>query len=180
MKALVIYSGSRAPDYTNNLANIEKIEYEHLKEFPKNPPSANNIYEVVIAHHCLPMIEAGDVLKFATKMASLVRIGGELWLITPCFEWCAQQAEQDKPNPLIHVVLFGSKEEPHRSAYTLYWLRSIIEGIGMIPYAATQEVYTIHMGDKSAQLLQNHVIGHKIKEVKLADNPADALVIAHK
>jgi hypothetical protein len=176
MNALVIYSGAKAPNYKENLQGIDEIDYIHLKDYPA--PSTQDSYNVVIAHHCLPLIEASEVIKFVSNIAGRVKIGGELWLITPCFEAIAAQVDESQPSPLLHVILFGSQEEHHRSAYTLYWLRGLIEAVGMVPYAATQEVYTMHMKDKQHQLLQNHVIGHKIQEVKYADDPASAIVIA--
>ncbi|HOD52893.1 MAG TPA: hypothetical protein PKJ08_00060 [Candidatus Cloacimonadota bacterium] len=174
--ALVIYAGAKAPNYQPNLQGIDDIEYIHYSDYPA--PSTQDSYNLVIAHHCLPLVEANDVLKFVIELAGRVKLAGELWLITPSLEMIMNEIEKNQPNRIFHTLLFGSKNEHHRSAYTLYWLRGLVESAGMVIYAATQEVYTLHMNGKEYMMLQNHVIGHKIQEMKYADEPAVAIITA--
>ena len=114
-------------------------------------------YDIVFCPQALQLVEAERVPEVLRNMAQALVDGGELWLFTPSLEWAAQQAQAREPHPLLNLYLFGGKVH-HRCTFTLMWLRILVEQSGLITRKAFQGPYTVKVGDRNLEMLQNCVI----------------------
>jgi hypothetical protein len=110
------------------------------------------------------------------KMASMLKLKGELYLVVPSFEWAAQQVASPEPHPLIHIMTCGTDKIPHRSVLTLQWLRLLAQQAHLAIAHATPEIYKITIEKDSYEMVRNVVIGWKYDEFDPASaigNPGD-------
>jgi len=135
---------------------VDQLITEFVAEFTADYHLIQPKYDIIFCAHAMPLVEAGVVPKTIRAMACALKDKGELWLITPSFEWAAAQVSQAKPSPVMFPMLFG---HANRSAYTLAWLRALVEEAGLIPRKCYQGTYALHLGDKEYTILQNVVIG---------------------
>ena len=137
-------------------AEVEQVDIFNLLTL--EPGSADLVY----CAFALPVVPAGEVPRTIQQMTAVLADRGELWLVTPALEWCAQQILSDNPNPAVHTALFGERDKPYRCGFTLAWLRALIEEAGLIPRKMTQGVYAMQIGEHGTQLPCNIAIGWKV------------------
>jgi hypothetical protein len=143
-------------------AQIDTIAIKELLAYPEG------VYDAIYCHNCLPVVENVDVIDTVKKMVSLLREDGELWLVTPSLEWCAQRILDAKPDRLAMLFLFGS-DVHFRTGYTLRWLRNLIEASGIITRMATQEALEVFVNDQKTIVPVNTIVGikHDIEKDKI-------------
>lgn len=129
-------------------------------------------YDIVFCWHAMQSVPGHIAPVIVQHMVDLVNVHGELWLITPDFEWVAQQMESDNPSPITMQVLFGDDDHHYRSAYSLVFLRALVEECrGMIVRIATHDTYAIEVtGGRKVQAVQNRVVALKVTDDDSADN----------
>lgn len=121
-------------------------------------------YDIIAAIMCLQCLGAHEVLDFINMIPSKLNMKGEFIAVVPSFEWAAAQANTPQPHPLIHQLTLGTPKAPHRSIFTLAWLRSLIEYSHLYIRYATEEAYQVTIDDQKFTLVRNAVIGWKNDE----------------
>lgn len=172
MKTLVIYAGEHAPDLSQTLppgTEIATVDVHTYKTYLKNDLEKK---DVIIAFHSLQKCEAQEVPAVINKMVKDLAIKGELWVYVPSFEWATAQTADNTPSPAFHSMLFGEKENPNRSTFTILWLRSLMEFSGLVIRNARHEPIMLKNGTAEIPALMNIVIGCKYEEPQ---TPEEAL-----
>ncbi len=125
------------------------------------PEETHGRFDVVFLSHVLEHIDRTKVYDTMTYLKSALKDGGELWIIVPALEWVGQELRKDRPSPVTLAALYGSQTNEwqfHKSGYTLYHLRQLIEKVGMIPRQAYQGPFTVTMNKKDYPAVQNIVV----------------------
>lgn len=126
------------------------------------PTELQGSFDVVYASHVLEHIARLDILPTIDNMASGLRNMGELWVMVPSLEWAASEVLKDQPSPVVQAVIFGSQNNEfqyHKTGYTLYALRGLLQRAGLIIRQAYQGVFFIEMESAVYAARQNIVVG---------------------
>jgi len=173
LKALVVYFEYEFPDPKNviqkglPITKYDQIDIRKLDEIKEK-------YDIIAAVNSLQCVKANEVPATIQKMASLLNLKGELWVAVPSFEWAAAQVNAVAPDPMIHLMVCGSDNAPHRAIFTLQWLRLLMEQTHLTTQRAMPEQYQIPIGKEKVNVVRNMVIGKKYDEFDAAsaiDNP---------
>lgn len=121
-------------------------------------------YDLIAAVMSLQCLTPHVVPATIDKMASLLNLKGELYVVTPSFEWAAEQVNAQAPHPLIHMMMCGTEKVPNRCVFTLAWIRQLVQQSNLVIRYATQEAYQVQLGDNKETLVRNLVIGWKYDE----------------
>lgn len=119
-------------------------------------------YDVIYCSNSLQGVEAKEVTRYLRVFCEQLNDRGELWVITPSLEWAANEALNKEPNPVLNYVLYGPKEYPTRTGFTLALLRNLIEDAGLIARKAYQEQVLMQTSKGDIIVPQNVVIGWKV------------------
>ena len=125
------------------------------------PEELHNRFDIVFASHVLEHVERHRVPETVGHLKSALRDGGELWLLVPSLEWVANELRKDQPSPATIAAIYGMQSNPyqyHKSGFTLFMLRKIIERVGLIPRRAYQGPLTITLNGKPYDALQNILV----------------------
>ena len=136
---------------------IGEVRQEDLR----NIDQIKEKFDIIAAVACLQCMEPSKVPTTVEKLASMLNLKGELYITTPSFEWAAEQINNPEPHPLIHMVMCGTEKIPHRSVFTLLWLRQIIQQAHLVPRYATPELYQLTVNGQPMEMVRNYVIGWK-------------------
>lgn len=105
------------------------------------------------ALECIPREQVVDTLA---KLGPILAELGELHVRVPSLEWaCKEIASVDSPNALAYRWLYGTTDRPHRSGFTLLWLRLAMLNAGYNVRKATQLVVRVATHDA----LENYAYG---------------------
>lgn len=160
----VAVSGQQFPD-----AEIEVVSWDN---FEKWYDSNTKEYDVVVAGHILQLVERKKMPEFAKRLRTLVRDMGEIHIYVPDLDWAARMLIVNKPSPLIQFAIYGSEKYPHRSGFTLLWLRRLVEGADIIVRHATMSAFSVMVGDEAEMIPQLVILG--VRNDALID-PATAI-----
>lgn len=130
--------------------------------------SVKGKYDIIASVMSLQCIRPRDVPVTIEKMAALLKLKGELYVVTPSFEWAAEQVMAQAPHPLIHMMMCGTEKIPNRCVFTLAWVRQLIQQANLVVRYATQEAYQVAIDDMKQTLVRNIVIGWKYDEFNAA------------
>ncbi len=166
MKVLQVY-GSEPMDVSALISGAETtdVKIEKLMDVEER-------YDIVFSWHSMQTVPAQLAPTIVQKMVDLLNAHGELWIIVPDFEWVMEQMTSENPNPVTMQVLFGDDNKPYRSAYTLAFLRALIEECrGMITRTATHDLYSLETsGGHRVKVVQNRIIALKVTDDDTAAN----------
>lgn len=154
MKILDVYA--KEP---NEYPDFKGHEIDHMPIEELAASDATLEYDLVVAWHSLQTQERENVPATVQLLADAAKDRGEVWIITPSLEWALQQIKLDKPSPLFTLAMFGSEDKPHRTGFSIAWLRNLAEGAGLITRSAVQEAVKMGSGEIA---IQNVVIGAKV------------------
>lgn len=118
-------------------------------------------YDHIVARHSMPVLYVDEILPKLKEMVDHLNKNGRLHIVTPCFEWAAGLAFKSEVPPSFYFTLYGSKEYPYHSCYTIQWLRDTLEALGLVIREAKTTTAVVRDGDKDYQTLENHIIGIK-------------------
>lgn len=169
MNTLVIYSGPKSshPEITDMFPKGTKVSYMDMKTYQEIEGRLIRS-DIIVAFHSLQTVEAKDVPATVAKMINDLNIKGELWIYTPALEWVAAQTAEPNPSPAVHAVLYGPADYPHRSAFTLQWLRGLIEASGLVVRRASHEGLELQNQGGAIKTSMNVLIGWKYEEPETA------------
>lgn len=125
------------------------------------PAELQNRFQIVFVSHVLEHVERHRVLATVANLRTAVKDGGELWLLVPSLEWVAKELMKDQPSPAVLPAIYGSQAgeyQYHKSGFTLFMLRQIVEKAGLIPRQAYQGPLVITLNDKRYDALQNILV----------------------
>lgn len=128
------------------------------------PDEIKGRFDIVFLSHVLEHIDRAKVFDTVTYLKSALKDGGELWLIVPSLEWVGQELSKDKPSPITLAALYGSQSNEwqyHKTGFTLFQLRTLIEKAGMIPRQAYQGPFTVEMNNKEYPAVQNIIVAKR-------------------
>jgi hypothetical protein len=147
----VAVSGGQFPD-----AEIDTVAFKDFYTWY----STNTLqYDVVVAGHVLQLVDRKYLKDFVIMLKSIVHDIGEIHIYVPDLEWVAKMLIANKPNPLIQFALYGNEQYPHRSGFTLLWLRRLCESAGIIVRHTTLSAFTIIANEESVMMPQLVVLG---------------------
>ncbi len=125
------------------------------------PDEIKGKFDIVFLSHVLEHIDRVKVYDTVTYLKSALKDGGELWLIVPSLEWVGQELRKDRPSPITLAALYGSQSNEwqyHKTGFTLYNLRTLIEKVGMVPRQAYQGPFTVELNKKEYPAVQNILV----------------------
>jgi SAM-dependent methyltransferase len=128
------------------------------------PDEIKGKFDIVFLSHVLEHIDRALVHDTVMGLKSCLKDGGELWIIVPSLEWVGHELTKDRPSPVTIAALYGSQTNEwqyHKTGFTLFHLRTLIEKVGMIPRQAYQGPFTVTMGGKDFQAVQNIVVAKR-------------------
>ena len=160
----IAVSGGQFPD-----AEIEAVAWADLEGWHANNDKQ---YEVVVVGHVLQLVERPGMPDFMKMLKGLVRDMGEIHIYVPDLDWAARMLLRNKPNPLIQYAFYGNEQYPHRSGFTLLWLRHLVEGAEIIVRHATMSGYGVKVGEETQMIPQLVILG--VRNDSLFD-PATAI-----
>ena len=166
MKALIVYKTDK-PNVVDRFPKDTQIDYLDI-----NTPFEVKVKDYSVVYcDCLEAYEPRVVPDTIKRLYDCVAIKGELWISTNSFEFSANQAFVDVPHPAFHWALFGNSDSPHRSAFTLRWLRELVENVGLIMREAHQEKLIISNKGHELEVPINFIVGWKYEIA----NPAESI-----
>ncbi|MGH2621525.1 MAG: methyltransferase domain-containing protein [Anaerolineales bacterium] len=125
------------------------------------PEELRDRFDVVFASHVLEHVERHRVPETVANLRSAVRDGGELWILVPSLEWVAKELRKDQPSPAVLAAIYGAQSSEwqyHKSGFTLFMLRQIVEKAGLVARQAYQGPLTISLNGKPYDALQNILV----------------------
>jgi len=162
IKALVLYYEIPFPIPRKQLdpnLPIGDVTSMDIREF--RDKESKEKYDMIAAVMCLQCLGAHEVIDFIDMIPRRLNLKGEFVAVVPSFEWAASQAGSNQPHPLIHQLTLGTPKAPHRTIFTLAWLRSLIEHSRLYIRYATEEAYQVDIDGQKYTLVRNSVIGWK-------------------
>ena len=168
MNTLVIYAGPTTshPELDAMLPKGTKVSYLDMATY-KHMGKLQKM-DIIIAFHSLQTVEAKEVPATVAKMISDLNVKGELWIYVPALEWVAAQTAEPDPSPAVHTVLYGPPDFPHRCAFTLQWLRGLLEASGLVIRRASHEGLELKNQDAVIKTSMNVIVGWKFEEPETA------------
>ena len=132
-------------------------------------------FDLVLASHVFEHVERHVALTTFKNMVATLAKGGELWVIVPSLEWCAQEILAHRNNAAVWLCLYGGGEpnQPsvwyHNMGYTLMMLRDVFRASGLVVRKAYQAPlmipFTREDGESiTIQAVQNIVMGVKVDD----------------
>lgn len=157
------------PDAEVFTLDIDKglgVDFVHDLRKPL-PKDLCDKFDLVVMSHVLEhmaLAEVEPVLRNLQK--ALIPGKGELMVIVPSLEWAAKEIAKDIPSPVLLSHLYGNQSNDHqfhKSGFTLYLLRAMMEKVGYVTRRAYQEPFLITV-DNGEEVLgfksfQNIVVG---------------------
>ncbi len=131
------------------------------------PEETKGRFDVVFLSHVLEHIDKDLVLDTVGHLKSALKDGGELWIIVPSLEWVGHELTKDRPSPVTLAAIYGSQTNEwqyHKSGFTIWHLRSLIDKVGMIPRQAYQGPFTIVKSGKEYPAVQNIAVAKRWDE----------------
>ncbi len=130
------------------------------------PAEMAQSFDVVVASHVLEHLETLDVVPTLKNLRSLLKQGGLIFVIVPSLEWCARELLKDSPSPVVLACIYGTgnSTQAHRTGFTLSFLRSVLGMAGFRTRHANSEPFTVRLGEKDYQAVQNFVVAFRPKE----------------
>jgi hypothetical protein len=116
-------------------------------------------YDAIVVGHVLQLVERRVMPDFMKMLKGLVRDMGEIHIYVPDLDWAARMLIENKPNPLIQYALYGNEKFPHRSGFTLLWLRQLVEGADIIVRHSTMSGYGVKVGEETQMIPQLVILG---------------------
>jgi hypothetical protein len=167
MKVLIVYNRDKHAGILDRFPKDTQVDYLDI-----DTPFESKVkdYDVVYCD-CLDSYMPKDVFKTLKKLYECVVVKGELWISTMSFEFAANQAFTEKPHPAFNWIVYGPADSPRRSAFTLQWLRALMEDLGLILRTAHQEELVINNNGNELRVPLNFVVGWKYEIA----NPAESI-----
>ena len=143
------------PDYVHDIRN-------------PLPEELHGKFDLVYLSHVLEHIDRVNVHNVVKNVSKAVKNGGELWIVVPSLEWTIERFDSFRPTDIVfHAMMFGGQRNEwdyHRSAFTLFDLRRIMEMAGLIVRRAYQTDFYITFGERKELARQNVIIGMRYDE----------------
>lgn len=168
---------------TIDINDKNKPDYVHDIRKPF-PDELIGKFDLVLASHVFEHIERFVALPTFKNMADTLAKGGELWVIVPSLEWCADEIRHERNTAAVWLCLYGGGEpnQPsvwyHNMGYTLKMLRDMFRSAHLVVRKAYQTPLELPFTRKKEDgeeettvfhALQNVVIGVKV------DDPVDVI-----
>ncbi len=137
------------PDFVHDIAN-------------PLPAELRDRFDIVYASHVLEHIPRMKVVDVVRNLAKALRDGGELWMVVPSLEWIAQEIYRGRYDPIVLAFLYGAQNDEydfHKCGFTIMGLRGLLKTAGLVERKAYQAPFTMTIGDKEFQAIQNVCIG---------------------
>jgi hypothetical protein len=145
------------------------------------PDELRDRYDAILMSHVLEHVEfwaAGSTIR---NVCQALKVGGEITIIVPSFEWACRQVLQDTYTIGVMGVFYGGQQSEwdfHKAGYTILALRMLLEGVGLITRKAYTSAYVSTVNGVSENIGQNVVVAFKyqeVPEVAATQDPALAL-----
>lgn len=153
----IAVSGDQFPD-----AQIDTVSWAG---FDKWYADNKTEYDVLVVGHILPLVERRILPDFVKKLKNLVHDMGEIHFYVPDLDWAAKMLIKNKPSPLIQFALYGNEQYPHRSGFTLLWLRTLVESAGILVRHSTMSPYIVRVGEEAQYIPQLVILGVRADEL---------------
>lgn len=106
-------------------------------------PKKNTRYDAVVAFMVLQKVFIKDITNTLKMWVDALNVGGTIVILVPSLEWAAFQILTPEPNPALYRHLYGTKDNPVNSMYTMMMLRHYLASAGIaVTHAKTGE-YTL-------------------------------------
>jgi predicted SAM-dependent methyltransferase len=139
------------------------------------PPELIGKFDLVLASHVFEHIERHVALPTFKNMADTLAKDGELWVVVPSLEWCADEIRNGRNTAAVWLCLYGGGEPNmpstwyHNMGYTLMMLRDVFKSAGLIVRKAYQTPLLLPFkradgAEHTFHALQNVVIGVKVDD----------------
>jgi len=154
---------------TMDADNSNKPDYWHDITSPI-PDNLVGEFDIVFASHVLEHIPRDQILEAAYNLVSLVKVGGELYIMVPALEWAAGEILANRETIMIQGSLYGGQRDEydyHKVGFTLNWLRILFEDVlGLVVRKAYPGRYISIINDKEFPAHQNVIIIWKNIDLK--------------
>lgn len=146
-------------------ANNPTVVHDLRDPFPEE---MHGKYNLILASHVFEHIDRGKVLDAFKHVAATLAPGGELWVVVPSMEWCAEKILANQFNREVMLSIYGSSQNhmEHKVGFSLPTLRDVVKMTGLVVRKAYQTPFQITSteADGTSTVLaavQNIVIGVK-------------------
>ena len=154
-----------------NPSNEPDVVHDIRKPFP---PELLGQFDLVLASHVLEHIERSIVTTTVKNIAETLAYMGELWIVVPSMEWCAEQIMAGNYEVAIWQCIYGGGEPNmpnyyyHHQGYVLPMLRILLVGAGLVERRAFQQPFSINFPKADGTIytthaLQDIVVGARMK-----------------
>jgi predicted SAM-dependent methyltransferase len=130
------------------------------------PPEYHEQFDGVFASHVLEHFSYWNSEKVLAGWVDCLKVGGELHVVVPSWEWTARQVLSENPSPATYGHSFAGHVNPwdvHLAMFTMRRLRHIFEKIGLSVTNARTGPYQIHFLGKVYEAEQHWIAGVKGK-----------------
>jgi len=122
----------------------------------------NEQYDVILAQHYLQEIHRYDVLDVLKHWREHLEDEGQLYLTVTDLMWVAETVKHEwNASPNVMAALFGDKDAPHHSAYTMDMVRDVVDRAGFVTKEARTGPYTLGTGENEIIARQLLVVAEK-------------------
>jgi hypothetical protein len=134
------------------------------------PEQYRGKFDIVFCSHMMEHMTRKEVLPAMRHICSAVKNHGEVYIIVPSLEWCAQQIIEHKDGLAVQGLIFGGERQDnnwdvHKSGWTLNALRRMMEICGLMVKRAFQSSIQVSVDGGHFPAVQNVCIGARVDEI---------------
>ena len=130
------------------------LVHDIRKPFPKEMLGR---FDLILASHVMEHVERSQVRQTTQNLADTLAHMGELWIVVPSMEWCAERIMEGHIDASIWQCMFGGGEPDmpnyyyHHHGFTLTMLRGMMRHAGLVDRKAYQVPFSISFSHKEGE-----------------------------
>ena len=115
-------------------------------------------FDIILCVHALQTLWVGQTTQAIEKLVDDLADRGELHVHVPATEQALKSMLRQQQDPMVFYMIWGTKDRPFHSGFTLLWLRALIEQTGASIRRAEMGVFKMQQGEKEVRGVEHVVI----------------------
>lgn len=115
-------------------------------------------FDMILCVHALQTLWADEIGPVIIKLLKDLKDRGELRIHVPATEQALKSMLRQQQDPMAFYMVWGTKDNPFHSGFTLLWLRALIEQAGAVIRLADMGIFTVKQGEKDVKGVEHVVV----------------------